>query len=253
MKTRRLAVTGLALVATLSFGVAGCNTGTGTSGADGGTSAAPQLTAAEELAAAAKKLNQDTVAVAMRMTGLKSDGAMDPAGKKAKMTMDISANGESMKIEMVALDTDLYMKMAGAPGLPKTWMRIDATKVKEGSTFDFMPDGDASGANNLVNSMVTVERDGERSFKGSMDITKSRNANQESLKTLGDKAKAIPFTAKVDDQGRLIEITVDMKSVLASLGEMKTTYSNFGEPVEVSKPAGSVTDAPQSLLDAFGV
>ncbi|MGI5214543.1 hypothetical protein [Plantactinospora sp. CA-290183] len=255
MKTRPLAVTGLALVATLSFGVAGCNSDAGSTGGTGtGTETTPARSAADELAAAAKKLNEDTVKVAMSMSGMESSGAIDPAGNKGKMSLTMSGQGQSLKIELLTLDNDIYMKMAGMPGMPDKWMRVDASKVKEGTTLDMMPKDDASGAGNLVNSMVDVERTGEGSFTGTMDMSKSRHANAETLQQLGEKGKAIPFTAKTDAQGRLVEFTIDMSSVLSSLGQLKTTYSGFGDPVEVTKPAASeVTEAPQALLDGFNI
>ncbi|MEO3744374.1 hypothetical protein [Plantactinospora sp. B5E13] len=59
----------------------------------------------------------------------------------------------------------------------------------------------------------------------------------------------MPFTAKVDEQGRLTEISVDTKSVSPMLGEMRVAYDNFGKPVEIRKPDPSeVSDMPDELL-----
>jgi hypothetical protein len=258
MMTRRLTVSGLALVTALSFGVAGCkDIGSGGAGPAGGASAtasaAPQQDPKEALAAAAGKLGKDTVKVTMKMSGgLNATGAMDPTARKAQLAMNMSASGQSLKINVVMIDKDVYLKMTGVPSMPKKWMHIDAAKVKAGSTLDVMPEGDPAGAGKMMNTVVDVQRTGEHGFKGTLDLTKSPSANAAALKAMGDKAKAVPFTATVDDQGRLTDMTVQMSALQPGAGDLKTTYSGFGTPVSIAKPPASQTmEAPKELLGLF--
>jgi hypothetical protein len=259
MMTRRLTVSGLALVTALSFGVAGCkNTGTDSAGPAGGasataTSAAPQQDPKEALTAAAGKLGKDTVKVTMKMSGgLDATGAMDPTARKAQLAMNMSAGGQSLKMNVVMVDKDIYLKMTGVPSMPKKWMHIDAAKVKAGGTLDVMPEGDPAGAAKMMNAVVDVQRNGEHGFKGTLDLTKTPSANAAALKTLGDKVKAVPFTATVDDQGRLTDMTVQMSALQPGAGDLKTTYSDFGSPVSIAKPPASQTmEAPKELLGIF--
>lgn len=261
MMTRRLTVSGLALVTALSFGVAGCkDTGTDSAAPAGGnsaaaTSAAPQQDPKEALAAAAGKLGKDTVKVTMKMSGgLDATGVMDPTARKAQMAMNVSAGAQKLKIDVVTLDKDIYLKMTGAPSMPKKWMHVDAAKVKSGGTLDVMPEGDPAGASKMINTVVDVQRNGEHGFKGTLDLTKSPSANATALKALGDKAKTVPFTATVDDQGRLTDMTVQMSALQPGAGDLKTTYSDFGAPVSVAKPPASQTmEAPKELLGIFNV
>jgi hypothetical protein len=253
MNTRRLTTAGIALVAAVSFGLVGCSSSDSTGGAESTPSAAPQLEPREELRAAAEKLNQDTAKVNFTMTGVTGNGAVDPVAKKLQMSMNLGTGGQSMKMDMRVLSTDVYLRMDGMPNLPDKWLHVDATKLAAGNQLRQMSSGDPVGVNNLLDGVAEVQRAGEHSFQGTLDFTKSPTVDQESLKVLGDKAKSVPFTAKTDEQGRLSELTVDMDSVQAGLGELKATYSDFGAPVNVEKPAASeIEEAPADVLRSFG-
>ncbi|MFD0822971.1 hypothetical protein ACFQ0D_32665, partial [Micromonospora zhanjiangensis] len=223
------------------------------SGAAGTAATSAVADPRQELAAAATKLGSDTVKVKMSMAGgLNGSGAMDPAAKKAQMAMNVSAGAQSIKMDIVMLDKDLYLKITGMPNMSNKWMHVDASKVKAGSSLDVMPGGDPAGASKMINSVVDVQRDGEHRFKGTLDLTKAQSANAAALSALGDKAKAVPFTATVDGQGRLTDLTVQMSTLQPGVGDLKTSYSDFGAPVSVNKPpAGQTTEAPSELLNLF--
>jgi hypothetical protein len=253
MKPRRLTTAGIALLAAVSLGLAGCANNDSTSGAESTPSATPQLEPREELAAALQKLGQDTAKVAFNMTGFTGTGAIDPAAKKMQLNGSVGVGSQAIKLDMVVLGDDVYLKMAGLPTASDKWLHIDATKLAAGNQLRQMSSGDPIGANNLLNGVVDVQRAGEHSFQGTLDFTKSPTVTEESLKVLGDKAKAVPFAAKTDEQGRLTELTVDMDSIQAGMGELKATYSDFGAPVNVEKPAASeVEEATDDVLRTFG-
>jgi hypothetical protein len=257
MNTRRLTTAGVALVAAMSFGLAGCSgnasTGGATDSSPSASSAAPQLEPSEELSAAAQKLNQDTAKTTFTMAGVTGTGAVDPTAKKLRMTMNLGAGNQSIKTEMIVLSNDVYLRLDGVPNLSGKWLHVDATKLAAGNQLRQMSSGDPVGATNLLSSVTDVQRVGEHSFQGTLDFTKSPTVDKRALQTLGDKAKAVPFTAKTDEQGRLTELTVDMDSVQAGLGELKATYSDFGTPVTVEKPAASeVEEASADVLRSFG-
>lgn len=255
MTKRRFTTSGLALVAALSLGVAGCSQPAADSPAapTGEATTASQLSALEELQAAVEKLNQESVRVSLTGGAQSGGGEMDPRAGTAKMNLKMSLGGESMDIEFIRLQDDIYLKVPGlGGGAAGKWMHIDGSKLAADSSLGNMLRGDPAGAENLIKGVAEVQRDGERRFKGTIDVTKSPTANSAALGTLGDKAKAVPFTAAVDEQGRLTELTVDMSVLAAALGKLVATYSDFGAPVTVERPAASeVTEAPAELLGAF--
>ncbi|MGA5303213.1 hypothetical protein ACPCHT_25010 [Nucisporomicrobium flavum] len=259
MRNRRLAIAGLALIAGL--GLTGCgpddSTSTGATGSGAAaTQAAGKLDPAADLTAAVSKLGEQSVKVDMDMAGaLSMTGVADPKAGTARMSMDMGALGKGTKIEMRKLGDDLYMKFGGQLGemlkggtSTKPWMHIDATKLGEGSNFA-LPKDDPAGTKAMLQAVTSVERVGTDGFKGTLDLTKSPRFNKgDQLKSLGDKATKIPFTAKKDSEGRLVELTLDMSAIQPGTGKIKTKYSDFGTPVSVeAPPASQVGEMPSQL------
>ncbi|MEV4664761.1 hypothetical protein AB0J85_22780 [Micromonospora echinofusca] len=257
MNTRRLATTGVALVAALALGLTGCGTGTdadapaGDGGATTGAAAASSAPAdaRAELGAAAQKLNQQSVKMKLTSPVINGSGVMDPATKTGDMTLKMGAEGT---FRILMLGNDVYLKVTGMQGMPKKWMHMDATKLGKSGQLNLMPDGDPGGAKQMVQSVVDVEKTAPGSYSGVLDYTRTK-PDDKAIQALGDKAKAVPFTARVDDQGRLVEFAIDTQVLHESLGTMITTYSDFGAPVSVKKPAASDTqEAPQELIESMG-
>ncbi|MFI7605801.1 hypothetical protein ACIBTV_11820 [Micromonospora sp. NPDC049366] len=253
MKTRRLATTGVALVAVLGLGLTGCGTQTDSPAASGGTGAAPASSAPADalgkLSAAAQKLNQQSMRMKIESSVLNGSGLMDPANKTGDMTMNLGPQGT---FRMLMLGDDAYMKVTGMTGLPEKWLHMDTTKLGASGQLNLMPEGDPGGVNKLVKSVVKVEETGPGTFTGTMDYTRS-NPDDKDIAALGAKAKEVPFTATVDAEGRLTKIAVDTSVLHESLGTMTTSYSDFGTEVKVNKPpAADTQEAPQELIKAFG-
>lgn len=255
MNTRRLATTGVALVAALGL-LTGCGnqTGADTPAAGGSaTGVAPSSSAPadplDELTAAALKLNEDSVRATITSSALKGGGLMDPRTKSMDMTMDMGTQG---KVRMITIGDDAWMKISGMSGAPKQWLHLDATRLGAGGQMNLMPDGDPGGAKQMIKGVTRVEKTGERSFAGTLDYSKAK-PDDKAIKALGAKAEAVPFTAKTDDQGRLVELVVDTTVLHPAAGKLTTTYTDFGAPVRPEKPAASQTiEAPEELIKAFG-
>jgi hypothetical protein len=257
MNTRRLATTGAALVA-LGLGATGCNqTGTGTPSASGSASAGTSTSASpaglapgealNELTAAAFKLNEQSVRVAIESGALKGGGLMDPPAKTADLTLSLGTAGQ---LRLLMDHSDGYLKVTGQPNAPQKWLHLDSATLGQGQ-LNLMPDGDPGGANRMLKNVADVQRTGGNTYAGTIDLTKAGDKNTAAL---GEKAKAIPFTATKDDQGRLTELTIDMSGIQVALGKVKTTYSDFGTAVSVQKPTAAETqEASPELLKAFGV
>lgn len=237
MKFQRLPVLGVVVV--VALGLSACG---GSSGASPGVAAADPIT---ELTAAADRLKDESMKMKMAMSaGMEAAGAADTANKKFDMTMKMSMSGETMVMAIRLIGADLYMRYEGVSG--GKWMHVDAAKIPAGS--DLNPENMAS-ADKFISAATGVTRTGDGSYRGSLDMTKTPDADQSALKALGDKAAAVPFTAEVDAQGRLTELVLDMNSLSPLAGKITTTYYDFGSAVTVQKPpASQVVEMPAEML-----
>jgi hypothetical protein len=263
MKNRRLAIAGLALATAL--GLAGCGTGSGDTGPSAGATASPgapagapaagSAEAAAELVAAATKLADDTVKIDSKMgEALATTGTLDPKAGNATMSMRLGTIASSTKVEVIQIANDMYLKFEGplAKVVGASWLHVDATKLKAGSSFNQLRGNDPAGTQALTKAMTYVQKTGTNDFKGTLDLTRTPLYNKDSMKSLGAKASAVPFSAKTDAEGRLVALNVEIETILPGAGTMKSTYSGFGSKVDVSKPAGA-KELPanmQSLLNA---
>lgn len=247
MSFQRLAVASVTIAAIVGLG--GCNSGSKDSGSNGAAPVATttaSTTPIEEFVAASKKLGDETMKMKMSMPGgVEATGFADLANKKLDMTMKMTEGTESVDIAMRLVGETLYMKMD--PTSDK-WMSLDVSKL---------PAGNSLNPENLVNAKdfaaaaVDVKLEGDN-FSGTLDMTKSPSADAATLKALGSKATAVPFTAKRDSEGRLIELVIDMSGMGAGAGKITTTYYDFGSKVDVAAPAASeVTPMPEDMLKAF--
>lgn len=212
-------------------------------------SVATPSAATAELTAAAQKLNDDTVTVTLESAALRSTGNLDPRGDKAGVTFRL---GGGSSIDLRAVGEDAWVRATGVPGIdPGKWLHVAGERLA-GTSFDPLPEGDAAGASRYLERMADVTSTGDGTYRGTLDLTKAA-ASGVSVDVLGGKGDAVPFTATVDDQGRLSSLTIDLTAVDPALGTVKTTYSGFGEPVTVTPPpANEVTEAPESLTRILG-
>ena len=260
MMDRRLMIAGLALAGTL--GLSGCGPGDGPD--QRGTRAAASAGAGDAraaLAAAAQKLGEDSLRFEMGMGGaVSASGEADPQAGNARMSMDLGASGAGDKMELRKVGDDIYLKFGGTGkslGGPsdKEWMHADAADFPAGSSFDMMSPDDPAGTKKMIAAMTAVERVGANGYRGSLDLAKSPTYNKNNALS-GVADTLVPFTAATDDQGRLVELTLDVSALGPSAGagkvpgggKMKTTYSGFGTKVAVAAPpAASVREIPSEL------
>ena len=73
--------------------------------------------------------------------------------------------------------------------------------------------------------------------------------DQVTIQGYGNAAVNVPFTAGLDDQGRLSTLTIN----LPQGKPLEVRYSDYGSPVNVSRPVASeITEAPDSLYTSLG-
>jgi hypothetical protein len=146
--------------------------------------------------------------------------------------------------------------LTGLPKLPKTWLLVDPAKVKDTGdaplTYDNETDPGEAGA--VLRAIVDVKETGTGTYEGTTDLTQQGEAGiveESTLKALGDKAKAVPFEATVDAQGRLTRTVVKIPAA----GKAKATryevvydqYGTAGSPAE--PPAAEQQKAPKAAYE----
>ena len=258
MKTRRLTVVGLSVLAAVSLAIGGCAKNDTGSSAGASSSPSPKdpksvlTTSVEQLQKTTYKYNIDS-------QGASGQGLADPANKAITLAMTMTEDGTKLKMDFVIIGTEYWLKMdlgeAGAAmGIPSgKYMHLDATKLGSDSALSDASEG-ADMTSDLFAGLLDVKQVDSQHLTGTIDLTKvgkDSEPTDETMQKAGDKAKAASFTAEVDSQGRLTSFKVDM----AALGVnelLDATYSDYGAPVTINKPATSqIVEAPQSVYDMF--
>ncbi|MGE5829445.1 MAG: hypothetical protein ACM30G_13965 [Micromonosporaceae bacterium] len=249
-------VTGLALLATLTLTTA-CNR-------EGATSAGGK-TGLQALSEAAAKTKDQSFKFTLTYGALlTADGTQDAAAGNASVNMNVDqpTSGIKLKINALILGPDTYLKMdfgalgAAIPGLTDVgdrWMHVDTPKLAGSAmSLGLKTGSDSVGVDNYIRGVVTAEQVSATEIKGTLDLTKSAppGTTGENLGALGDAGKNVPFTATLDDQGRVSKIVIKMPKVGAyPASDLITTYADYGVPVELAKPAPTeVVEAPAMIF-----
>jgi hypothetical protein len=267
MRTPRLAGLGLASMAAVAFAVTGCTADNDATPGAGPAADTPSASASAGPAdpAAAASLATATAALGttsfkITMTSgpdLKLTGLMDAPNGTG--TADLTATGPNTEINVKTLlvGQDLYLKV---PGVTKgdTWTHVDVSRLPEGANVGLRP-GQIDPANTaqLLTSTTDVRQVDPRSYAGTLDLTKAANVagvNQTLVNTWGSQAQNVPFTAGLDEQGRLSALTIQLPSVNGQqVKPLEVLYTDYGIAVQAQKPAADqVTEAPDGLYTSLG-
>ncbi|MER7003255.1 LppX_LprAFG lipoprotein [Dactylosporangium sp. NPDC000555] len=252
-----------ALTVTTACGDKNDNGGDAAPAAGGSASAAasPKADARADLAKAFNKLAGVTVAYSTTTevgpaAVTKLTGSSDPAKQTNSGSLTITTQGQQITAEVIIVGTDLYLKLGlPVPGVdPKKWMYIDGSKASLGKLGLGNPD-DPANIKGFADAIVTVEQTGAGAFKGTIDITK-RNlpaSSADVIQQMGDAAKSVPFEATVGAEGYITSLTLTTPAAgQVPATTATTTFSDFGKPVSISKPAAAdVQPAPAALLSQF--
>jgi hypothetical protein len=262
-------MTGIALVAITGLALTGCKSsstaspaGSKAAGSAASASAVPSVSLPadpkEAVLASTKVLTTTTYRYALKSDELTGQGQVDPVNKKLSMSMTANSAGLGLQMNLVVLGNDGYLKMDlggnnKTLGIPAGWMHLDASKLSVdsglGVNISGSDPGDAAG---LLKGLTGVQRVDAQHYKATIDLTQATgdSVGSDTLSKLGAKAKALPATITLDDQGRLSDVTVDMTSIDKSL-KLELTYSGYGSPVTVNKPTGTIVEAPDTVQQIF--
>ena len=246
-------------------GLAGCTTdvrtGPPAEGRPIGSSSAAALPPKEALLAAVQTLDTTAHSFTIKQGTKTGNGRIDPAAKTASMGMGGKVENLTVSVAYTVIAPDFWVKADFGKDLnqlwgldPATWMLFDRSKLDASATLPV----DQAGAPKLGvtelfrDGLADVKRTDATHFTGTVDVTAADTIlapSDEAVKKAGAKAKALPFTATTDGQGRLTAFTVDGGSIDPDLA-LQLTFGGFGSIQPVTEPTPAAP-APASAYDLF--
>lgn len=267
MRTRRLTGPTLGVLAAVAFALAGCAEGGDATPGAGASAAAPTASASTGTAdpAAAAALGNAAAALGttsfkVTMTsgpGFKLTGLMDAPGGKGTGELTVTGPNAELSVKTLIVGQDLYVQI---PGVTKasTWTHVDVSRLPEGANVGLRP-GQIDPANtaDLLKSSTDVQQVDPRNFRGTLDLTKVAGiagVDQVTVDGYGAAAQNVPFTASLDEQGRLSVMTIQLPAANGAQAQpLEILYTDYGTTVDAERPAASqITEAPESVYTSLG-
>ncbi|MCX4474354.1 hypothetical protein OOK41_29280 [Micromonospora sp. NBC_01655] len=269
----------------LTPALAGCNsTGTGEAGASASPtvsgSAAPGSAAPgsaspgtgdakQALLNSTNEIRNGNFRFTMAGVGSTAQGQVHEPSQSAEMKLTIgdASSDVQMRLDLVHLKPDSWVKLdlggqaAKLPGVQSLnlgkYQHLDQSRIKGNRNLAFDFDKvDPAGSEVLTQGVTEVRQTGEGAYAGTIDVTKAAEAgslNAELIKALGQQARSLPFTAKLDPQGRLSELVIQIPaSGQNKAQDIKITYADYGAASAAQRPpADQVVEAPNELYNLF--
>jgi hypothetical protein len=258
MSARKAQLAGLAAILALTT-TAGCGLAT-----DPGDTPAPTSTTPldPKLKLIDAVPDEKDAAYQFAVTGgdLPTTGVLDAPHQAALIKIDQHQTNPDFNLAITTLmvGKQTWVKMAitprpaGLPKLPKSWQLLDAAKVKDKSGIGYDGSTDLGYAQLLVQKATGIKETSPGHFAGATDLTQSTEADIVDAKTLaklGDKAKAVPFTATIDAKGNLTSL---IAKIPAAPGIKAKTYSikyfGFGATADLAAPAAGEQQQAASVI-----
>lgn len=174
--------------------------------------------------------------------------ALEPA--TGGMTLDMTT---PEPVRMVVTADAVYVQQDESDGKP--WLKLDRKRLRpEGQLAQGL---DIRAQAGILGGVVSAEPAGDNRYTGVADPEKAvaaasseseRATLRNAFKVL--KTKSVPFTATLDDQGRLALLTYTFDTAAGKVeNEMK--MHSFGEPVTITAPKASETEAAAAEMYRF--
>ncbi|GID97939.1 hypothetical protein ACFQFC_17895 [Amorphoplanes digitatis] len=200
--------------------------------------------------------------------GMSASGAFD--GDRHSYRIDLRYRepefGFTLHSDFLVVEEQTWIRMKftdaeglGLPKLPKKWMLIDPAKIKnkDDIPLGYAGETDPGEAGAVLRAIVEVRQTGAGEFAGTTDLTRQGDleiVEPDRLAALGARARAVPFEATVDGQGRLTSAVVKIPAAgKFKASRYEVTYSDFGKAPAPAVPAADqqqkATEAAYELLN----
>ncbi|MFF5174413.1 hypothetical protein ACFY3U_17480 [Micromonospora sp. NPDC000089] len=202
--------------------------------------------------------------------GSTAEGMVHEPSQSAQMKLTIgdASSDLMLNLDLIHAKPDSWVKLdlggksaSQIPGAQKLnlgkYQHLDQSRIKGNKALGFDFDKiDPAGSAVLTQGITEAQQTGEGAYSGTLDVTKAAQAgslDQTLITALGPQAKSVPFTAKLDPQGRLSELVLKIPAAgQTAAQDMKITYSDYGNATAAQKPsADQVVEAPQEFYNLF--
>ncbi len=154
----------------------------------------------------------------------------------------------TMNMSFLMIDQKAWTKISftpatlpGLPKLPKKWMLLDNSKIKDKDLVGTSEETDPGYTASLVDAAAGLTETSPGHFSGTTDLTRSTEADivdEATLTALGDQAKTVPFEAVVDGAGHLTSVTVKVPAAGKTKAQTyAVSYTGFGKTTSPAAPA----------------
>jgi len=193
----------------------------------------------------------------------KLSGVVDAPKKAISIGLTQKVDGVPVTLDMkfLVLDTKSWVKIkfspADVPGLPRIpakWQLLDPSKIKDKDNSPLAYGGDQSDpgyTHQVIANAGQVEQTSAGHFRGVTDLSLTGVediVDNATLKALGAKAKAVPFTAVTDATGRLTRL--DLKIPAAGKKKAHTYSAVYDGYDSTSTPAAPTAAEQQKAVPA---
>ncbi|MFI5496500.1 hypothetical protein [Actinoplanes sp. NPDC051859] len=186
----------------------------------------------------------------------------DPA-RFVKLTADMSAAEQQVESLAAASKDPQTAKMVQATRVlielfsGKNWLKTDLNRVTSEVLKVSAEDPDMAGVNTLFTGIATAKQDGSV-ISGTLDATVVKDdvhlIDSSMVKGVDPAvAKAIPYTATLDGEGRLSKLVLDLpKSTDSPAGKFTVEFTGYGAATkQEAPPAAEVKDMPAEAYEVL--
>ncbi|MDG4769300.1 hypothetical protein [Solwaraspora sp. WMMD792] len=221
--------------------------------------------ATQALAAAIGKAQEQPARVRFVMSGRSGEtteahAEIDPENQRIKVESYFQEDGSTVMITMILLEEDFYL-MSGSGEQAGVWFHTERANLPPGGTLDTMARGDLIGADGLLRGVTAAEWTGENVIAGTVDLTGWSSVALPNLGNsgdlgdsgeLGDMIRAVPFTAAIDRERRLVDLSLGDEQQLPEVPTIWLRLGNFGRAETIEAPTyGEIVPMPEAMVAAL--
>jgi hypothetical protein len=248
-----------AVSAAVLIGLAGC--GQASDSATGDTPAAAATTTAPadpvaRLKASTKEIEAGNYRFEFKNGPMSGKGYVHKPTNGTKLDMAFDDPQLKATAELRVVDsTTLARLTVGGQAIAGggKWLKLDTAKIADNELMAYIADADVPGAGQILATATdVVEKNG--ALTGMVDLAKPQGIpalDEETLDQVSRSINRVPFSATLDEQGRLAKLVLDL--VGPSAGHLSTidfTYTDYGNATPDAAPAAAETiDAPADFYD----